>query len=120
MPPKWPIKKDIDVSSKKKKRKVEAVQEKKKPFRKRFAYRFLIITLLFLVLGTAAFSWIINSHAIRDWVIWMLGGIFLFIYLLTLVLAEVMVLQRDGNLNKEYLKGRWVAFWKAFANFFRW
>lgn len=109
------------MSAKKKRKKQRQVREKEvaKPFRKTSGYRFLVITILFLVLGTAAFSWLVASNAVRGWVIWVMGGFFLLAYLITLLLAEAMALEKEGNLNKEYLKGRWVAFWKAFVSIFK-
>lgn len=89
------------------------------PFRKTFGYRFLIITIVFVLLGVGAFSWIISTHHHQSVFLWIMVGLFLTGYVLTIILVEAMVLERQGNLNKAYLKQKWHDFRQGFTHFFK-
>lgn len=107
--------------AKKKKKKNTPTEPRKtnEKFTKTKTYRFLMITLLYIVLGTAAFSWLVGGMGQRGPIIYILGGVFLLAYLLTIVMTEVLVLEKQGNLNKAYFAESWKRFKNGFKDFFK-
>ena len=108
------------MSSKKKKKKSspKVIEKQEVPFRKTGLYRFLVITLVFALIGVGAFSWIVGSGA-NSVFLWVMVGVFIAAYLATLIVVHLMVLRGQGNLNREYFKARWHSFWQAFGSFFK-
>lgn len=105
-------------SKKKKKQKSFSTRVKTKPFRKTRGYRFLVITLAFLMLGLAAFSWIVSANGV-NWFTWVMLAVFVVAYIASLFAVEILILRSQGKLNATAFKEGWHRFWTDLGAWFR-
>lgn len=105
-------------SKKKKKQKPVSTRAETKPFRKTRGYRFLVITLAFLMLGLAAFSWIVSANGV-NWFTWVMLAVFVVTYIASLFAVEILVLRSQGKLNATAFKEGWHRFWTDLGAWFR-
>lgn len=105
-------------SKKKKKQKSVSVRAETKPFRKTRGYRFLVITLAFLMLGLAAFSWIVSANGV-NWFTWVMLAVFVVAYIASLFAVEILILRSQGKLNATAFKEGWHRFWTDLGAWFR-
>lgn len=105
-------------SKKKKKQKSVPARAETKPFRKTRGYRFLVITLAFLMLGLAAFSWIVSANGV-NWFTWVMLAVFVVAYIASLFAVEILILRSQGKLNATAFKEGWHRFWTDLGAWFR-
>lgn len=105
-------------SKKKKKQKPVSTRAETKPFRKTRGYRFLVITLAFLMLGLAAFSWIVSANGV-NWFTWVMLAVFVVAYIASLFAVEILILRSQGKLNATAFKEGWHRFWTDLGAWFR-
>ena len=105
-------------NKKKKKQNLVSKKVETKPFRKTRGYRFLVITLAFVMLGLAAFSWIVSANGV-NWFTWVMLAVFVVAYISSLFAVEILILRSQGKLNATAFKEGWHRFWTDLGAWFR-